>query len=346
MKRLLPVLSLALAGCYVLQQGVGQIKLLAARRPVEDVLADPSTSPEARERLLLIQEARKWGESELGLAHTDSYETYVDLHGKPVSWLVTACPPDSMSPKTWWFPIVGTVPYLGFFDIEDAREKRDELKAEGYDVNVRPVPAYSTLGWFSDPVFSTFVEWPEHVAIGTVLHETTHATVWIKGGAPINEALAEIVGDAGARRFLAEKRGADWPGLAEIDRSQEESAKFHAFAMELNTALKFAYALPLPRREKLAMKDALFAAGREKYRELRESFTSPYYRKFDELPWNNALLQSIAVYHEEEGEWRRVLEANGGDLRALLEEAKRIRDDPDPKAALLRAAAKADAARK
>ncbi|KAF0245797.1 MAG: hypothetical protein FD180_1271 [Planctomycetota bacterium] len=333
-----------IAGCspaYVLQQAGGQLKLLAARRPIEEVIAAPATPAAARERLLLIREARAWGEREIGLKHTDSYETYVDLQGKPVSWLVTACPPDSLETESWWFPVVGRVPYLGFFDLDDARAEKEDLEAKGLDVHVRAVPAYSTLGWFADPVFSTFIQWPAYQAIDTIFHETTHATLWIPGSASLNEALADVVGEAGARKFLSEKFGPDSPQLVAFESSRAESALFHKFALDLNSALLAAYALDLPRAEKLEFKSAIFRSGRERIRALRDRFTSRYYREFDRLEWNNALIASIAVYREEEGKWRAVLDSKGGDVRALLMEAKAIAGESDPKAALAAAAARA-----
>ncbi|MEK7468167.1 MAG: aminopeptidase [Planctomycetota bacterium] len=333
------------AGCspgYVLQQAAGQLKLLASRRPIEEVLADPATPAGARERLILIREARAWGEREFGLKHTDSYESYVDLKGRPVSWLVTACPPDSLKPESWWFPVVGRVPYLGFFDLDDARAEKEALEAKGLDVNVRSVPAYSTLGWFSDPVFSTFVQWPVHTAVDTIFHETTHATVWIPGSVSTNEALADVVGEQGARKFLAVRFGPDSPELAAFESSQSESNRFHVFALELNAALKEAYALDLPRAEKLEMKAAILRRGRERFRTFRDRFTSRYYREFDRLEWNNALIASIAVYREEEATWRALFDLKGGDLRAFLDAAKAIAAAPDPEAALKIATGRAE----
>jgi predicted aminopeptidase len=334
------------SGCspgYVLQQTGGQLSLLSARRPIDDVLADPETNPTTRDRLLLIREARAWGESEIGLKHTDSYETYVELNGKPVSWLVTACPPDSMKAESWWFPIVGRVPYLGFFDLEDARAEKADLEEQGFDVNVRSVPAYSTLGWFSDPVFSTFIQWPLHSAVNTIFHETTHATVWIKGSVSLNESLADVVGEEGAKRFLAARFGADSVELRAFQESEEEGARFHAFALELNAELRAAYALELPRAQKLELKAAILRRGRERFRSIRNTFKSRYYREFDRLEWNNALVASIAVYREESATWKRLFESKNGDLRAFLDAAKAIAGDDDPRAALERAAGPAAA---
>lgn len=337
------LLAAVAAGCspaYVLEQAGGQIRLLASRRPVDEVLADPATRPAVRERLLLIRETRAWGEREIGLARTDSYETWVDLEGRPLSWLVTACPPDSLRPETWWFPVVGRVPYLGFFSLEDARAERDRLAARGLDVNIRSVPAYSTLGWFSDPVLSTFVEWPAHEAVDTILHETTHATVWIPGGVSINEALADVVGNEGSERFIALRFGPDSAEAVALRRSRDESARFHEFARALHAELKAAYARRLPRAEKLDLKAAILRRARVRFSTLRDSFTLPYYRNFDRLAWNNALVASIAVYREEAGNWRAVLEAAGGGLRAFLEAARAVAKADDPAGALRAAAAR------
>ena len=321
------LLLVAAAGCspfYVIKQGYGQAKVLLARRPVEDLSADPKTSDRTRAKLKLIAEVRQFGEARLGLARTQSYETYVDLEGRAVSYILTACPADSVEPKTWTFPIVGTVPYLGYFDPDDALAERDRLRKQGYDVSIRPASAYSTLGWFSDPVFSSFMDWPAHQLANTILHETTHATVWIPGEVSTNESFADIVGEEGALLFLAERFGPDSPELRAALHAREDQARFRAFILGLHADLKRTFALDIPRAEKIHMKAAVMDLHRRRFRTL--TFHSPRYRTFPAQEWNNALVASQAVYGSGAPLWRAAYEGQGSDVRALIgfaEEAAR-----------------------
>lgn len=314
-----PLLLVAAAGCspfYVVKQGYGQVKILLARRPVEDVLADPGTSARTRGKLALIAEIRAFGETRLGLARTRCYETCVDLEGRAVSYILTACPADSVEPKTWTFPIVGTVPYLGFFDPDDAIAERDRLLKQGYDVAIRPASAYSTLGWFADPVFSTFMDWPPHQLADTILHETAHATVWIPGEVAANESFADLVGEEGALLFLRERFGPESPEVRAALDAREDQARFRTFMLALRDDLRRAYALPIPRSEKIHMKAAIMDLHRRRFRSL--AFHSRRYRSFPAQEWNNALVASQAVYGSGAAMWRAAYEGQGSDLRALI----------------------------
>ena len=329
-----------LAGCaapYLVQQGLGQARILFARRPVEDVLADPEVSGAMKQRLRLIGDVRSWGEERLGFVHTKSYESYVDTHGEYPSWLLTACPPDSLDPETWTFPIVGTVPYLGFFDIEDARAERDRLREKGLDVQIRPVRAYSTLGWFSDPIFSTFAAEPVHEVAHTILHETTHATVWIPGDVATNESFATFVGDEGARLFLADRFGPDSPEARAALDARAEEALVRVFVLRARDALKAVYALDIPRHDKLQMKAAVFSRFRALFlTDLKPRLTSTRFLGLGRIEWNNAFVAGFAVYHAGEDTWRRLLAAHGGDLKAMIAFTGEAARQPDPRAVIER----------
>jgi predicted aminopeptidase len=311
---------------------------LSKGRPIDEVLADPSVPARTKERLRLVREVRAWGEAEIGLARTDSYEEYVDLEGRPVSYLVTACAPDSLAPKTWWFPIVGSVPYLGFFDPGEAREESDRLRAGGWDVFVRPVNAYSTLGWFDDPVLSSFVDWPPHRVADTILHETTHATVWIPGEVAFNESLADFVGGAAAARFVSERFGPDSPEAAAAAAEDAEDALFRDFMNRLRADLARLYDSGLPSSEKVALKAAAFRLHRARFRSLKARFARRGYRDFDLVEWNNAIVAALAVYDSDRPTWERLLAAVGGDLRRFLAAVKTAAAATDPRAEIERMA--------
>ncbi len=168
-------------GClgYLARASAGQISLLCNRRPITRVIADPNTDAKTRQALRHVQEVQAFGRDHLSLNIGDSFTQFTKIDRPYVSWNVTAARELALEAYTWWFPIVGRVPYLGYFSKEEAREKADELKAKGgWDVRVRPVTAYSTLGWFNDPLLSSQIRLSEFYLTRLVIHESAHATLW------------------------------------------------------------------------------------------------------------------------------------------------------------------------
>jgi len=221
---LAPLAALAafsLSGCYLLKQAGGQLRILTHMRRIGDVLDDPAVPPRVKERLRLILEIKEFGERQMGLAPTSNYTCYYDTEGAAVSHIVSACPKDRFEPVTWSFPIVGTFPYKGFFDPDDARAEAEDLEGLGYDVARNEVAAYSTLGWFKDPVFSTMIDDPEEEIAALILHELTHATLYIPGDSDFNESLASFAGRQGALEFVRWRFGL---GSPPYDRAVERFA--------------------------------------------------------------------------------------------------------------------------
>ncbi|HLF92806.1 MAG TPA: aminopeptidase [Planctomycetota bacterium] len=261
MRRLVALLfPLAFGGCYLLKQAGGQIDILLHSRDVEEMLADPSVPPATKEKLRLVRDIKEFGEREMGLTPSANYTTFYDTVGRPVTFIVTACAKDSFRPYTWWFPIVGDVPYKGFFNRDDAVAEARALRAEGYDVSLGSAAAYSTLGYFKDPVLSTMLDIPaEHLA-ALILHELTHGTIFLPGGADFNEGLASFVGWQGALEFARRSRGT---GSAEYDRTVEAFAQEQqrdARALGLFASLDRLYRSSVPRETKLAERERIFAA--------------------------------------------------------------------------------------
>jgi predicted aminopeptidase len=210
----LAVLLLA-TGCfttrYLAQAAVGEGEMLASARPIRRVLQDPQVPPRIRGLLFWVHEIKAFGQAQ-GLVPTRNYERYADLHRPAAVWVVQACAPLAFEPKRWSFPIVGSVPYLGFFEPGAAQRYAHELEAsEGLDVEVRTASAYSTLGWFHDPVLSTMIPAGDE-AVGsladTVLHESVHATVYVPNQSAFNESLASFVADRLTPVWLARTVGA------------------------------------------------------------------------------------------------------------------------------------------
>lgn len=192
---------------YGLAQARGQLAILWNARPIEEVVADPLTPDSLKQKIALVQKVRKFAIDSLGVNDSDSYRTLYDQGGKPVLWVVTACKRFSLEDKKWSFPIIGTFSYKGFFDHDKALALRADLKEQGYDTGIRTVSAWSTLGFFNDPIMSNLLFRTEGSVANTIVHELTHATIFVKDNLKFNENLASFVGDKGARAFLRHEYG-------------------------------------------------------------------------------------------------------------------------------------------
>ncbi len=322
------------SGDYLAKQGVGQLKLLRARRRIDDVLADPSVDAETKRRLRLAREAREFGVRVLGLRGGDEFTRFVDSHGAPIAWNVTAAKKDQLVAHLNVFPVVGAIPYLGFFDEHDAEREAARLRAEDLDVYVRPVAGYSTLGITSDPIYSSMLDGPDSRIVEVTLHEMTHATVYLPGHSEWNESLATVVGNEGAAQFFAARGDASSAAqlVEESRRREREQEAFAQFLAPVVASLQSLYAdVALPRAAKLQRREKIFAAAQKKFVTL---FPPPPGRKpgiFGAGPLNNAVVLSFSVYHSTTPQHRALLAAVGGNLRAFVSLCKHaVEDKPDP----------------
>lgn len=192
---------------YGLQQGYGQLNIIWNAKPVTEYLNDPSFPDSLKIRLELIKEIRKYAIDSLGLKDTENYKTLYDQKGEEVMWVVLASKPFELKPKEWKFPIIGSVPYKGFFKRERAEYLQQELEKEGWDVIVRNPGGWSTLGWFTDPILSKMLTRSEGDLANLIIHEMSHATIFVKDSVEFNENLATFIGDRGAEQFLIHKYG-------------------------------------------------------------------------------------------------------------------------------------------
>lgn len=219
------MVSSLLSGCegaYLLRQGTEQVTMLARRTPVEEVLRDPGLPAHHRNQLERVAAAKRFARERLGLKDPGSYEHLCRLDREALSWVVSACPPDSLQPHTWWFPLVGAVPYKGYFDSREAHEEAQRLARQGLVPHVRPVEAFSLLGWLPDPLYSPMLDGAPERLVEIILHELTHATVYVPGRSDFNEAFATFVGREGARAFWAAGQAPGSIGLDAFDRRERE----------------------------------------------------------------------------------------------------------------------------
>lgn len=286
-----------LAGCelpgYLAEQAWGQIKLLAGREPIAEVLQRSALSARERQALRLVLLARRYAFDEIGLRETGAYKLYYDSGAQPIAYNVSAAQKDALRPQTWTFPVVGALPYIGFFAAERARAFERRLRARDLDTHLRPVSAYSTLGWFDDPLYSSLLEGPIWRTIDTVFHETTHTTLFLRGRVGFNESLAVFVGEQGTLDFFAQRLGPDSALVRAARRDFARGRRFARLIEALRARLERLYAQPIDRRQKLERREAIFAWAKARFREL---FPERPRASFLERPLNNAVVLSYGLY--------------------------------------------------
>ncbi|MBL8967309.1 MAG: aminopeptidase [Spirochaetaceae bacterium] len=333
-----------LSGCYVTAQGSRYLALRAKARPLEKVLADPATKPELRALVETAARVRVFATAELGLAETKNFRSLVVLDSDRLATVVQACAELSFDRHLWSYPLVGKLPYKGFFDPAEAEKEAAARRAEGLDVIVRPVDAFSTLGWFSDPLFSFMAGYDEADLAELVIHELCHATAFAKGAEDWNEELATFVGREGAARYLAAREGPDSPSLAAARLSRREAEAFAAWLRGTAAALEPVYAAADPPERKRERKAAVIAERAAAFeREYGNSFETERYRGFPMARLNNAYLDLYRLYEGESGLYRDYFEkAAGGDLRRFVADMAALagtKEKGGPKEAMRRALA-------
>ena len=292
---------------YFVQAALGQLRISSRARPIAQVLHDGRVNGATQRALESVARIKAFGESE-GLRATRNYEEFSDL-GRPAAvWVVSACEPLRFEVQRWGFPVVGSFSYLGWFDREDGERFRGRLEAAGYDSDLRPAQAYSTLGWFRDPLLSTMI--PEERDLGdlieVVLHESVHATIHLQGQSTFNESLAQFLGEKLAIRFLESGGSGSAALLASyresIAREKARGARLRAAYRELEAL----YGSSRPEGEKLAEKGRILAA-------LRRELGWPEGRTL-----NNATLAQFSTYESSPEGFESLWKACGGSASRLL----------------------------
>ena len=308
-------LVLTLAGCSTLgyygQAARGQAEILLGRRPLASVLSDPDTPPALRAKLVLARDAREFAATRLALPDNASYRRYTDL-GRPfVVWNVFAAPALSLEPVASCFPVVGCLDYRGYFREDSARRHARELAAGGNDVYVGGVAAYSTLGWFADPLLNTMLAWDDRRLVKTLFHELAHQRVYVTDDTSFNESFAMAVADLSWARWQAE-RGE--PVDDDVDTQRE--AQLVALLIGHRGALDAIYRRSdLTDARKLDMKRDRYAALAADYAALRAQWNGDTsYDEWMNVDMNNAKLASIATYHEFVPGFIALFELAGGDF--------------------------------
>lgn len=342
--RLLRILPLFLgglfsSGCaplgYYGQAIGGQLDILTRTRPISELLNDVSSAdgdtvrlePTIKARLVTILQVREFATQALALPNNNSYRVYAHLDRSQVAWNVVATPEFSLKPKTWCFPVAGCVPYRGYFSESSAQDFAAQLKRDGLDVRIAGVAAYSTLGWFTDPVFSTLMRRNEADLAGLIFHELAHQRLYLAGDAAFNESFASVVEAEGVRRWL-QQRG-DLPALEIWERDQTRQREFVEMLHKHRTQLQTLYDSALAETAMREAKARVFDTLRAEYAELRKGWGG--YTGYD--AWfaqdlNNAHLAAVGLYQRHVPAFQSLLARAEGDMAAFYRSARALRRLP------------------
>jgi predicted aminopeptidase len=326
--------ALVMGGCatveYYSQAVLGHFEVLQRARPIDEVIADPASPEALRARLAKVREIRAFAVAELGLPDNGSYRGYADL-GRPfVVWNVFAAPALSVEPVQSCFPVAGCVSYRGYYSHAAATAHAGALAARGFDTYVGGVPAYSTLGWFDDPVLSTFVRYPDAELARLIFHELAHQVLYVKDDTVFNESFATAVELAGVERWLAAQ--ATDAERRVFEAYQRQRRDFLALLLEYRGRLAAAYAGDAPDAAKRVQKTALLDALRTDYERLKAERWAGFagYDRFFANGVNNANLASVAAYTELVPAFNALLAREGGDLPRFYAAARTLAKLPRP----------------
>jgi len=325
-------LASACSPMYVIRAGIAEAKILRARRPIPEVVLDPATDERTRTKLTFVAEARNYAIEEFGLDVGRSYTSFTQLESDTLQMVLSASPKDQLTPKTWWFPIIGSVPYKGYFDGDDAIKEQRKLEEDGFDTFLRPTAAFSTLGWFADPLLSTLLRLDEVDLVETVLHELSHNHLFVKGQIRFNESFATFVGRAGAIEFFCNRQGggSDTVKCLRAQARWRDHQRFEGFIEGLVEQLEVVYQdSTLAYETKLTERERIFDRHLEIFRdEVQPSFEASTYQGFLVTPLNNATLLTRIRYNHRLQDFQALLEREG-DLRRAVQYLKHGVDGVD-----------------
>jgi predicted aminopeptidase len=319
---LLVVSATGLCGCgsasYVARAAWEEVRLLWRRQPIDTMLNRSDLPAGVRDRLKTVLAVRAFARDRLDLNVGAAYTTVSEVDQGAIVWVVMAAPRDSLKPYTWWFPIVGNVPYRGYFDKADAEAEASVMEARGYDTLVRPAVAFSSLGFFNDPLLSNLLRLDRVELAGVIIHELFHRTYFLASDAMFDESAATYVGSAGAVKFFETTEG---PNSADAQAARgvlESDLKFAAFLKRESERLRKLYQSRLPQAEILKRRAPIFAQISADYARLKPQLSGLERFDLDKAPINNAVLINYLIYFHELDNFAALDRIYRSDLEATI----------------------------
>lgn len=322
---LITFLFFSLEACYLARNAYYFNNLYSSRRDIDEVLKDEKTPKQIKKKLLTARSILAYAKAE-GLKEEGKYTEYIDVGNKPISYIVEAAEVDRLEQRTWWFPIVGTVPYLGYFEKEERDKKADSLRAEGLDIYESEAEAFSGLGWIRDPILSSYLRGSDASLANLLFHELTHATVWIPNHVEFNENLASYIADVLTIQYLESRKQVD--ELKSYSTRKADRETYTIWLAGLRASLEKLYSQrgSLTREVVLSRKKEVFSSF---LGEKRPKFSSVDYIGKD--AWNNAFVLAASLYISKAEEFERARACLGNIgvglfLKKIGERCKKISD--------------------
>lgn len=329
------LMGLTLAGCdldYLSHAGYQEIRLLWHREPIDEVLDRPNLSPEIRARLELVLAVRKFDADQLGENVGGAYETVTPVDKGAIVWVLMAARRDSLTPYTWWFPIVGNVPYRGYFEKADAEARAAQLEGQGYDTYVRPAIAFSSLGFFNDPLLSNLLALDRVELAGVITHELFHRTYFLASDVMFDESAATWVGSRGALEFFARTEGPESADAIAARGVYESDLKFSWFLQQEESRLLKLYYSGLPKDEILKQRVVIFKSINEDYAKLKPTLSGLERFDLDKQKLNNAVFLNYLIYFHDTKSFAMLERQHHGNMKetikAIIDLAKSEPNDP------------------
>ncbi len=315
-----------LAGCsplYVLRAAYEESKILWRREPIADLIQNPQTVQDTQEKLRLVLDVRDYARDRLKFDVGGSYSSYSYVDRPDLTYIVVAAPQTELRPYTWWFLIVGRVPYKGYFEKADALAEIERLKAEGYDTNLRTSAAFSTLGWFDDPLLSHLLKYDKVLLSNIVFHELFHNTLYVKGAGAFNESSANFIGHRAAIDFFRERSGVESADYQRAIKLWDEEKEFGAFIAEVAATLDELYSRNISRDAKLRLREEVFTRSKAEWTRRIAGRPDHRFRGFSQQPLNNAILMHYIVYLKDLDLFEALYDSAGKNLRRTVESLER-----------------------
>jgi predicted aminopeptidase len=315
---------------YGLQQLQGQLSIVWNTRTISEVLKDTTTTDSIKVKLKLIEDIKRYAVDSLGLKESDNYSTFYDQKGKPSLWVLTATEPFKMKAYEWWFPFLGTTNYKGYFEKEIGLEAEEEIRKKGFDTDLGIVGAWSTLGFFSDPVLSNMLRRNEGKLAELIIHELTHGTLYIKGNVDFNENLATFIGEKGARQFLENKYGKESIELTKYQEYQEDEERYGEIMVKATKSLDSIYNhldIKASKREIYEIKYRFIAQVMLKINQTTFHHKNRYLFDFkkDKLP-NNCEFMAYYRYRKQQNEFKKRFDTANVGLKQFIQKIKSEND--------------------
>ncbi len=318
---------------YYISSAHNQFSMMNTRVSITEAFQSPNLNESQKNKILLSQKARVFAFERLKLKKTENYNSFIDLKRPYVTWVVHAAEKWQMKNYEWKYPIIGAMPYKGFFNETEAKAEADELLKNGFDTYVRGVSAYSTLGWFTDSLLSSMLRYKDHDLVNTIIHEITHTTIYVKNNSDFNERLAVFIGGKGSEMFYKELEGENSPTLKLISDENEDDKLFSEFiTKELKELEKWYIDNPqvATAKDETARTARLNLIHTNFETQLAPRLKTNSYQKFTKEKMNNARMGLYKTYMQGLNDFEDAYKRHGSDLLKFIDVIKQLEDSKDP----------------